>query len=187
MKGSGANHYPRATRTSLQPHTYFVILSFPSHVKRAVENDFVFLQDIHTQPKCPEYNEFNTRLCKEARMLPQHKTDVAFLPLVIRPPAHHDTTKTAIDKGLTLMRATGDDVLIFTADQQLYKIVIDIVFYQPTYLQSEIPVLGGMHILMNFIHATAVIVAGGGMNEILAGTFVSVEKMLSGKKYPQNF
>ena len=40
VKGSGANHYPRATRTSLQPHTYFVILSFPSHVKRAVENDF---------------------------------------------------------------------------------------------------------------------------------------------------
>ena len=121
-------------------------------------------------------------------MLPQHKTDVAFLSLVDRPPppAHHDTTKTAIDKGLTLMRATGDDVLIFTADQQLYKIVIDIVFYRPTYLQSEIPVLGGMHMLMNFIHATAVIMAGGGMNEMLAGTFGSVEKMLSGK-YPQNF
>ena len=61
-------------------------------------------------------------------MLPQHKTDVAFLPLIDRPPTHHDTTKTSIDKGLTLMRAEGDDVLIFTADQQLYKIVIDIVF-----------------------------------------------------------
>ena len=28
--------------------------------------------------------------------------------------------------------------------------------------------------------------AGSGMNEILAGTFGSVEKMLSGRKYPQN-
>ena len=43
-----------------------------------------------------------------------------------------------------------------------------------------------MHMLMNFIHATAVIIAGSGMNEILAWTFGSVEKMLSGKKYPQN-
>ena len=97
-------------------------------VQRAVENDFVFLQDIHTQPKCPDYNGFNTRLCREAGMLPQHKTDVSFLPLIDRPPTHHDTTKTTIDKGLTLMRAVGDDVLIFTADQQLYKIAINIVF-----------------------------------------------------------
>ena len=156
-------------------------------VPRAVENDFVFLQDIHTQPKCPEYNGFTTRLCGEACMLLQYKTNVVFLPLLDRPPAHHDTTKTAIDKELTLMRAAGDDVLIFRADQKLYKIVIDIVFYQPTYLQSEIPVLGGMHMLMNCIRATAVIMASSGMNEILAGTFGSVEKMLSGKKYPQTF
>ena len=58
-------------------------------------------------------------------MLSQSKTDVAFLPLIDHPPVHHDTIKTAIDKGLTLMRAAGDDMLIFTADQQLYKIVKD--------------------------------------------------------------
>ena len=54
-------------------------------VQRAVENDFVFLQDIHAEPKCPEYSGFNTRLCREAGMLPQPKTDVAFLPLIDRP------------------------------------------------------------------------------------------------------
>ena len=102
-------------------------------------------------------------------------------------PAHRDTIETAIDKGLSLMRASGDDVLIFTADQQLYKIVKDIMFYQPTYFESVIPVLGWMHMLMNFIHAAAVSMADSEMNEILAGTFGSVEKMLSGKKYPQNF
>ena len=118
-------------------------------------------------------------------MLPQSKTDVAFLPLIDHPPAHNDTIKTAIDKGLTLMRGAGDDMLIFTADQQLYKIVKDIMFYQPTYFESVIPVLGGMHMVMNVIHATAVIMAGSKMNEILVGTFGSVEKMLSGKKYPQ--
>ena len=118
-------------------------------------------------------------------MLLQSKTDVAVLPLIDHPPAHHYTIKTAIDKGLTLMRAAGDDMLIFTADQQLYKIVKDILFYQPTYFESVIPVLGGMYMVMNVIHATAVIMAGSEMNEILAGTFGSVEKMLSGKKYPQ--
>ena len=80
------------------------------------------------------------------------------------------------------MRAAGDDV---TTDQQLYQIVIDIVLYQTTYFQFVM--LGGMHMLMNFIHAKAVIMAGCRKNEILAGTFGSVGKMLSGKKYPQNF
>lgn len=41
--------------------------------------------------------------------------------------------------------------------------------------------------LMNFIHATAVIMAGSGMKEVLANTFGSVDKMLTGTKYPQNF
>ena len=68
------------------------------------------------------------------------------------------------------MRAVGDDVLIFTAEQQLYKIVEDMsMFYQPTYFESVIPVLGGMHMIMIFFHAAAVIMAGSEMNEILAG------------------
>ena len=44
-----------------------------------------------------------------------------------------------------------------------------------------------MHMHMNCIHATAVM-TDRGMNEILAGTFGSVEKTVSGgKKYPQDF
>lgn len=102
-------------------------------VRRALENDFAFFQDIFADQKCPEYNGYNTRLCREAGMLPQPKTEVAFLSLIDRPPAHPDTIKTAIDKGLSLLRAAGEDVLIFTADQQLYKVTIDIMFHQPSY------------------------------------------------------
>jgi len=75
-------------------------------------------------------------------MLPQPYTEVAFLPLVDRPPVHPDTIKTAIERGLSLARAVGDDVSIFTADQQLYK---DILFHEPSYFKSVILVLGDMH------------------------------------------
>ena len=57
---------------------------------------------------------------------------------------------TAIDKGLSLIRAAS-------ANQQLYKIVIDILFYQATYFKSVIPKLDGIHMLMNFSHASTVI------------------------------
>ena len=53
---------------------------------------------------------------------------------------------TAIDKGLSLIRAAS-------ANQQLYKIVIDILFYQATYFKSVIPKLDGIY----FSHASTVI------------------------------
>ena len=37
------------------------------------------------------------------------------------------------------------------------------------------------------MNATAIIKAGSGMKEVLAGTFGSTDKMLNGMKYPQNF
>ena len=59
--------------------TFSFLASQAIAVQRTVKNDSVFLQDMHTEPKCHEYN---TRLCREAPMLPQPKTDVAFLPRV---------------------------------------------------------------------------------------------------------
>ena len=61
--------------------------------QRALENEFAFFQDILDESKCPEYNGYNTRLCREAGMNTKPKTEVAFLPLVDRPPAHPDTIK----------------------------------------------------------------------------------------------
>ena len=41
--------------------------------------------------------------------------------------------------------------------------------------------------LMNFIHAAAIVKAGSGVKEVLAGIFGSIDKMLDGMKYPQTF
>ena len=44
-----------------------------------------------------------------------------------------------------------------------------------------------MHKLMNVIHAADIIKFGSGVKEVLARTFGSIDKMLDGMKYPQNF
>ena len=112
---------------------------------------------------------------------------MSFMPFIDLPPANYDMILTALIKGLSLMKDRENEYLIFTADQQLYKIVIDIIFHQPSYFNTVFPVLGGMYMLMNFIHAISTIMSGSGLKEILASSFGSVDKMLSGKKYPQNF
>ena len=55
--------------------------------RRALENDFAFFKDILVETKCREYNGHNTRTCREAGMDTKPNTEVAFLPLVNRPPA----------------------------------------------------------------------------------------------------
>ena len=43
------------------------------------------------------------------------------MPLIDLPPAQHDTKLTSLVKGLSFVKNKGNDVLIFTADQQIYK------------------------------------------------------------------
>ena len=87
-----------------------------------------------------------------------------------------------------MVRGISDEVLIFTVDQQLYKITVGILFNQHSYFKCcHVPIFGGMHMLMNFIHAVAIILDGSGLKKNLASTFGSVDNMLSGKKYPQNY
>ena len=44
--------------------------------QRALDNEFAFLQDIHMESKSPEFNRYNTRLCRQSGMLPQPHTEV---------------------------------------------------------------------------------------------------------------
>ena len=47
-------------------------------------------------------------------------------------------------------------------------------------------ILGGMHFLMDFVGCVGTLMADSGLKEIMSTTFGSVDKMLQGKKYPQN-
>ena len=47
-------------------------------------------------------------------------------------------------------------------------------------------IVGHMHWRMDFIAAVGTLAAGCGLKEIIQTTFGSVDKMLTGEKYPQN-
>ncbi len=105
------------------------------------------------------------------------KAKLVYLPLIDKVPASPSTILTAIEKGLTLFSesGTGQKVLIFTVDQQLYKVAVDILFHTPSYFRNVVPLLGGMHTLMLFIHAVCIILALD-LKAILSATFGSVDK-----------
>jgi hypothetical protein len=153
---------------------------------RARELDFNFLRDILFKPNMPEYNGYNTRQCRETGLSPAPKSAVVYLPLINMKPGDPTTVLTSITRGLEVTRLASQDMLILTCDQAIYKIVVDISFHQQELLTSVVPILGGMHFIMDFVGCVGTLMADSGLHEILAASFGSVNKMLQGKKYPQN-
>ena len=86
----------------------------------------------------------------------------------------------------SLGNARDQNWVIFTADQQLYKVACQIIWSYPENFSSFILSLGGMHYLMSFVEAVGANTAGSGVAEVLESTFFGVTKMLTGKKFPQN-
>jgi len=81
-------------------------------------------------------------------------------------PAEPDTMKTAMVHAQHITTLTGQEWTVFTCDQQLYKVVVNIVWLFPKF----VPRLGGMHCLMSFVGAVGSLMAGSGLEDILKST-----------------
>ena len=53
------------------------------------------------------------------------------MPLLNIKPADPDTVNTAFVKGLSLIEGVNQDCLVMTADMQIYKIIVNIMFAIP--------------------------------------------------------
>ena len=82
--------------------------------------------------------------------------------------------------------ARGQKYTIFTVDQQIFAIVLNIIWTEPERWKMFIPRLGGIHFLMSFVGCIGVLMEGSGLKEIMKSAFAGVEKMLVGKKFPSN-
>ena len=163
----------------------FLILQDVSK-RRAEENDFAFFQDILTSSKCPEFNGYNTKLCREQGHTLKPKTKVVYMPLIDKPPADPSTMMTAMLKAERISNGIGQDFVVFTADQQLYRIALNILWENPDKFSNFYLRLGGMHLLMSYCGSIGTLMADTGIVDILSVPFGGVLKMMTGKKYPQN-
>ena len=75
-------------------------------------------------------------------------TRAVYLPLIDMPPSDPDTIMTALHEAKRLTNERGQKNAIFTSDQQLYKVAVDVQWAYPKEFSDVIVRLGGMH--MNF-------------------------------------
>ena len=154
--------------------------------RRARELDFEFLNEIGNDKNCPEYNGFNTKITREQGQSLKPKTNAIYLPLIDMTPSDPDTMMTALHEAMKLTKARGQERLVFTSDQQLYRVALEVSWVYQKRFSDVVIRLGGMHMLMSFVGAVGSLMEGSGLSKVLKATFAGVEKMLSGKKFPQN-
>ena len=80
----------------------------------------------------------------------------------------------------------GQAITIFTMDQQLYKVSLDVIWSDALRWNHMTPRLGGMHWLMSFVGCVGVLMENSGLVPWLKSAFAGVPKMLTGKKFPMN-
>ena len=148
--------------------------------------DFKFIKASLTQNNVPDYNGYCTA---EARisgkpLLPE--TKILYQPYIDESPTDPSTILTAMEDAEQIAKDAGQKYTVFTADQQLYAIVLNIVSCNPKRWEYFIPRLGGMHWLVSFIGACGSLMKGSGLHQYLSSAFAGVSKMLIGKKFPMN-
>ena len=153
---------------------------------RAKEMDFSFLKTLSNDDNCPEFNGYNTKICRDQGHSPKSKTKAMYLPLIDMTPSDPDTIVRALRQAQQITTECGQEYVVFTADLQLYRVAVNVLWAYPEQFDKVVLRLGGMHTLMSFIGSVGSLMAGSGLYELLESTFAGVQKMMTGKKFPQN-
>ena len=133
---------------------------------RTKEEDFEFIKSSLTNDKVPDYNGFNTQ---RTRLKPKIK--VVFTPLLDRAPSDPSTMLTTMAEAARISHEAGQSVTVFTADQQLYRVALDILWAYETRFTNFVPRIGGMHWFISFVGCIGVLVKNSGLLSWLKSTF----------------
>ena len=103
-----------------------------------------------------------------------------------RTPPDPPTMFTTMAEAVTITHEGGQSVTVFTADQQLYRVALDILWKYGTRFTNFVPRIGGMHWVMSFVGCIVILIKNSGLISWLKSAFGEAEKMLTEKKFSIN-
>ena len=80
---------------------------------------------------CPEFNGYNTQICRDQGHSPKFRTKTIYMPLIDMTPSDPDTIMTALHQAQQITSDRGQDYVLFTADLQLYRVAVNILWACP--------------------------------------------------------
>ncbi|KAG1656584.1 hypothetical protein GQR58_023837 [Nymphon striatum] len=164
-------------------HNMHIYIPWFSYFDDAISS---FSSEVKTPEHCVEFHGYNTKLCREQGHTLKPKTNIVYLHLIDMAPADPSTMMLAMLKAQKISQEINQDYVVFTCDQQLYRVALHVKWENPAELSNVYLRLGGMHLLMSYCGCIGTLMADTGIVDVLSAAFGGVLKMLTGKKYPQN-
>ena len=97
------------------------ILTMQVLAERAARaKDFAFFAEVVGENTGPEWNGFNSRIAREEGLTVNPPSRVTYTPLIDMKPSDPDMMLTAMIEAERLTQQVGQDIVVFTCDQQLY-------------------------------------------------------------------
>ena len=179
-------------KVSKMPVTIKIDLSLPPNLSslqsesfKASNNlDFAFLKAICTAQDTPEFSGYNSNALRAEDCQPSPKTRKVFRPLINRKPSDYSTIYTSMKEAQRVTSVSGQTFTVFTLDQQLYRVCVNILWAFPEEFIDFFPRLGGMHQLMSFVGSFGKLMSNSGLEVVISSAFASPHKLLKGKLYP---
>ena len=112
---------------------------------RPKEDDFEFIKSSLIYDKVTEYNSFSTQRSRDSGQSLKPKSKVVFIPLLDPTPSSPSTMLTKMAEAAIIFREAGQFVTVFTADKQLYRVALDILWIYELQFVNFVPRIGGMH------------------------------------------
>ena len=100
-------------------------------LKKAKADDLDFIVNCHSSELSPDFNGYNCKKLRETGFSTNPKTKVTFLPLLDQKPSDHSTVLTVMKEAERITGQAGQKFTVFTLDQQLYKVAIDVIWSDP--------------------------------------------------------
>ena len=111
--------------------------------RRSKENDLNFIVPSLAKDDVPDYSGFNTKHSRSTGQSKKPKTNIRYRLLINKTPADRSTILTAMLHVETISQTAGQMYSVFTCDQQLYRITLDIIWENPECWRNFYPRIGG--------------------------------------------
>ena len=118
--------------------------------RRAVEEDFQFLKSSVISRITPDFSGYDTRRTRETGQSVKSKSRLYDRPMINKTPTDLSTMLTAMCDLENISKDVGQSFSMLTCDQQLYRVMLDVIWANPPRWVGFIPRIGGMHWLMFF-------------------------------------
>ena len=133
--------------------------------------DLEFLKSVTANENVAEYGGYLTRVAREQGHVTRPATVTRYRPLIDMKPSDPSRIKTALIEAESLTSDCGQKFVVITADQQLYKVILDNMWSSPEIFSNVYPRLGGLHMIMSFCGSVGKLMMDSGLSEILKHAF----------------